>query len=159
MKPLLPLLVLATLAAVASSRGQASLGDETTLLKRPTPPSAATASSGPKKPLEASLSSEEKGKSSASSTTSFPTSTPKVYVHFTDEGATKGEKLRVTWIAEAAKGFPKDKKLTENAGTLPGPGTFGTYYLPVKGLPAGKYRMDLSENDKLAKSIAFTITP
>lgn len=161
MKKLLPItLLLATFACTQSGWAQAQFPEASSGIKRPTPtPGAAAATTATsKKPFEASLSSDEKGKSSARSATSFPAATKKIYVHFEDDLAVKGDKLRVVWIAEDAKPYPKGKKITENASTMPGPGTIGSYYLPADGLPAGKYDAQLSVNGKVVKDLKFAVT-
>jgi hypothetical protein len=167
------LLLLATFATMASAEAQMNgvtpsqtpAGDSATdaavaamsTIKRPRADTPAPAS-GPAKPLEASLSKDEKGQST---TTTFASDSPKIYLQWSDAGATKGEKLRVVWIAESTAGSStKNKKLTESAGTLPGPGSYGSFFLkePAGGFAVGKYRVDLYENAKLAKTLKFTVT-
>lgn len=160
MKQSLSLLLLATFACVAPGLAQQTAEDAANagFLKRPKPsPSVAATTAHLNKPLEASLSDSGKGKSSAPSMESFPATTEKIYVNFTHEGATKGQKLQVAWIADDAKGLAKHKTLTTSSGTLPGPGATGSYYLPGKGLPTGKYRVDVSEDGKVVKSLKFAV--
>ena len=173
-RPIL-LLIVSTFAATVSGRAQqsqsilntssgnnaASTVNVTSGIRRPTPaPTAAAAQavSGPKKPLQALLTKEDKGKAPVSS---FASSTPKIYLEWNDESATKGEKLRVVWIAEDAAAFAgKNKKLSEDTTTLPGAGAYGQFYLssPAGGFPVGKYRADLYEDTKVSKSLKFTVT-
>ncbi len=130
-------------------------------IRRPIPAPVAAGeakASGPKKPLEATLSTDDKGKSP---TTTFAASTAKIYLHYQDDSAAKGEKLRAVWIAEDAAGFStKNKKLNENSTILPGPGAYGSFFLPSSNgaFPVGKYRAELYDGDKLAKSLKFTVT-
>lgn len=170
------LLLIFTFAALASSHAQknapirnAPTGNSATDeavnsmggIRRPTPaptPTAAQAAAGPKKPLEALLTNQDKGKTPVSS---FTASTPKIYLVYTDESATKGDKLRVVWVAEDVPAFAsKNKKLTEGSTILPGAGAYGQFYLPSSsgGFPAGKYRADLYQGAKVSKSLKFTVT-
>ena len=169
MKRFTSLLLFATFAVVTSAGAQSktapsggSATDEAvgsiSGIKRPTSTPAAATASGPKKGLLANLSKDEKGKEL---TTVFPASIPKIYLHFTDDSATKGENLKVVWIAESAAGIStKNKSLHEASEVMPGPGTFGTLNLsaPSGGLPVGKYRADLYEGGKLSKTLKFTVT-
>ena len=174
MKLIPSLLLLATLAVVTPLAAQQTPGttpspgsnatddvvNTMSGIKRPTqkPATTAVTSSGPKKGLEANLSRDEKGKEA---TSTFAASTPKIYLHFTDDSATKGEKLKAVWIAESAVGIStKNKKLTEVSETLPGPGAVGSFNLPAanNGFPVGKYRVELFEGSKLARTLKFTIT-
>lgn len=171
MKPLISLLCLATFTVVTSVRAQSGLpptgGSSTddavgsiSTIKRPTTKAApaAAATTGPKKGLEANLSKDEKGKEAAST---FAAATPKIYVHFTDDSATKGEKLKAVWIAENVAGVStKNKKVTEGTEVMPGPGATGAFNMVSagSGFPVGKYRVELYEGSKLAKSLKFTVT-
>jgi hypothetical protein len=124
-------------------------------IRRPTPAPGSSVASG--KPLAASLATDAKGNSP---TTNFPSTIPKIYLAWTDGTGTKGEKLRVVWIAEDAAGIStKNKKLTEGSETLPGPGSVGTFYLPAPkgGFPVGKYRVEMYEDSKLAKTLRFSV--
>ena len=155
------LLLVATFAAVASTQAQVQDATVSSGIHRATPspsPGAQTATAGPAKPFEASLTADAKAKSSASSVGSFPASTQKIYMHFEDDAAKKGDKIRVVWTAEDAKPYPKNKKVTENSGSLPGPNAIGSYYLPADGLPVGRYNVAVSVNDKVLKTFNFTVT-
>ncbi len=129
-------------------------------IHRPTPAptkTSAAVASGPKKPLEVSLSKDAKEKGPE---TAFPAATTKIYLHYDAPSAVKGEKLHVVWIAEDAKGIStKNKKLTESNVVLPGPVSNGDFYLPASatGFPVGKYRAEVYEDGKLFKSLKFTI--
>jgi hypothetical protein len=172
MKRFTSLLLLAAFTAIASAHAQmggpsGSGGGNATddavssisQIRRPTTPTPAPANqSGPKKPFEATLATDAKGKSPA---TVFAATTPKIYLLWKDDSAIKGEKLRAVWVGEDVVGMSsKNKKLTEGTETMPGPGANGDFYLPAssKGFPAGKYRVDLYEGTKLAKSLKFTVT-
>ena len=88
----------------------AGLGDDTTLLHRPTPPpSASSSSSAPKekKPITAILTKEEKGKTNM--TTFTPSDT--VRLLWQDPTGAKGDKIRVVWYAvDTGKVFPKKQE-------------------------------------------------
>lgn len=155
----LTLLLIFTAFAVAQPGQAQEVAAPTTLLHPPSTPTPAPAKAGPAKPLEAVLSMDEKGKQPA---TAFPASAPKIYLHFTDDGATKGEQLRVVWVAEEVKYYKgRNKKVTEFTQTLPGPGANGTFFLPppngLATIPAGKYRADIYLAGKLAKSLKFAV--
>lgn len=157
---LLPILLLAaTCAFTHSGQAQANFDSPSSGIRRPTPtPGPGVASAADlKKPFEASLSSDAKAKSSDKSVTSFSSSTEKIYVHFFDN-ATKGDKIQVTWVALDAKPYPKNKKVTSNSSVMPGPGTIGSYYLPAKDLPVGKYAAQVTINGKPVKTLNFTVT-
>lgn len=160
MKRLTLLLCLATFAAVATSRAQmAEDSNSISGIKRPVPSASATPAAdtkGPKKPLEATLALDEKGKKTAMT---FAASTPKIYLQWKDDSATKGEKIRAVWVAESAAPFSKNQKLTENDQTLPGPGAFGSFFVPAPegGFPVGKYHVALYEGDKLVKTLLFSV--
>jgi hypothetical protein len=156
------LLVVATCVSLASVHAQSATDEAVSSISSIRRPTAATPApgnaSGPKKPLEASLSTDEKGKSP---TTTFASNTPKIYLQWKDDSAVKGEKLRVVWFAEHAEGFSgRNKKLSEGTETLPGPGAFGLFYLPEssRGFPPGTYRAELFVAGKLAKTLPFTVT-
>ncbi len=122
----------------------------------PTPANNTTAAkvAGPKKPLTAMLGKDSTGKGS---TTTFASSDPSVYCVWKAETAMKGEKVRVAWYSEGGK----DKKLTENTQAIPGAGSAGGsahIEKPAGGFPVGKYRADVYDDGKLAKSLKFTIT-
>ena len=120
----------------------------------PTPASSSAAASGPRKPITASLGKDGSGKGSM---TAFASSDPSIYCVWKAETGTKGEKVRVAWYSDGAKG----KKLTENTQTIPGAGSIsGSAHIekPATGFPAGKYRADVYDDGKLAKSLPFTIT-
>lgn len=145
----------------AAAPQPASFGDGDTLLRRPTPtPAAASAKTDPKekKPLTATLGKDNTGKESM---TTFASSDPKIYLVWKAETGVKGEKVRVAWIAEDTGGtIPKNKKLTEGTQTIPATGSINaTSFIekPAGGFPAGKYRVDVYDDGKLAKSLKFTI--
>ena len=123
----------------------------------PQPTPAKAAPPGEKKPLEASLTRDDKGKEV---TTAFTTADAKVFLQWRDPSAAKGDKINVAWIAEDTHGvFPKNKKVTESSQTAAGPGAYGSLYItaPSGGLPPGKYRADVYDGSKLAKSVKFTV--
>ena len=162
MKLFASLLFLAAFAVAVPVHGQDPTADDLysiSGIKRPTasptPAGAAKTAPGPKKPLDAMLCKDKDGKSAAM--TFAPSET--VYLHYMNDSATKGDKLRVSWVAEDAAGLSKNKKLTENTQVMPGPGVAGNFYLPpaAGGFPVGKYHVDLYNGDKLAKSLKFTV--
>ena len=123
----------------------------------PQPTPAKEAPPGEKKPLEASLTKDDKGKEAA---TAFTTADSKIFLQWRDPGAAKGDKISVSWFAEDTHGvFPKNKKVTESSQTAAGPGAYGSLYItaPSGGLPPGKYRADVYDGSKLAKSLKFTV--
>ena len=108
---------------------------------------------GPKQPLTATLGKDNSGKGS---TTTFASSDPKIYLVWKAETGTKGEKVHISWYSEGAK----SKKLTDATQTVPGDGSIsGSSYIekPAGGFPAGKYRVDVSDDGKPANSIRFTV--
>ena len=170
MKRLTFLLLVAAIPALATSHAQmgpssgGSTTDEavssiSTIRRNSTPtPAPANAASGPKKPLSAVLATDDKG---TNPTTTFSASTPEIFLDWKDDGAIKGQTLRVVWIAEQAVGISsKNKKLTQGEEKLPGPGAFGKFYLPQPkgGFPVGNYRAELYVENKLATSLRFAIT-
>ncbi len=162
MKSLAAVLILATCTATLAfsagsaptSNDPASFGDQYTPIRRSTPKPDSSAAPKEKVPITAALSKDAAGKQGA---TTFNSTDPTIYCVWKAETATKGEKVRVAWFAVAGK----DKKLTENTQTIPGTGSIsGSGHLekPAGGFPAGKYRVDVYDDAKLAKSLTFVIT-
>jgi hypothetical protein len=163
MKRFTVLLLLAAFTTITSGYAQTNSATDDAVssistIRRPSKatPTPANAS-GPKKPLEASLT---KAKNDKNPTTAFATSIPQIYLQWEDDSAVKGEKLRVVWTEEEAAGKTKNRKISEGEETMPGPGSVGSFFLsaPSGGFPAGKYRADLYEAGKLAKTLQFTVT-
>lgn len=148
-------------APAPSGQGQpASFGDDG-MLHRPTPkPEASPAASNPKtkQPLTVSLGKDNTGKENL---TTFASSDPKIYLVWKAETGTKGEKVHTAWYAVDTGGaISKNKKLTENTQTIPGTGSVSaSSYIekPAGGFPAGTYRVDVSDDGKLVKSLKFTV--
>src|ERR1700726_3729652 len=93
-------------------------------------------------------------------TTTFATDTPKVFAMFKTVGVQKGDKIRGVWIAEnVGSAAPANSKIDEKALTLEGDTDDGVFSLskPTKGWPAGKYRLEIYANDKLATTVKFTV--
>ncbi len=164
MKRCIPFLLLAIFSGLAGNKVSAQSsappsGPSTTDdvvssisgIKRPTPTPAA-ANTGPKRGVQATLTTDPKGETPM---TSFSSTTPKIYLRWTDDSAVKGHNLRIVWYSAA-----KNKKLSEDSKTLPGPNSFGEAFLiqPSGGFPPGKYRVSLYEDNKLSKSVLFTVT-
>ena len=166
MKPLASLLLVGIAAfgtntVFAQGNGNPNLGQgqaPTGLFGHtPVPTPAKAAPPGEKKPMAASLTKDDKGKEV---TTAFTTADPKIFLQWSDPSATKGDKVSVSWFAEDTHGvFPKNKKVTESSQTAAGPGAYGSLYItaPSGGLPPGKYRADVYDGSKLAKSLKFTV--
>lgn len=138
----------------------AGFGDDASLLHRPTPTPAAQTPVDPKnkKPLTATLGKDNTGKNSV---TTFAPNDPKIYLVWKDDTGAKGDKVRIAWFAENTGGaVSKNKKLTEATQIVPGAGSFGSSYLlmPSGGFPVGKYRVDVYDGTKLAKSLKFVVT-
>ena len=158
MKRFLVLLFLATFTAVAADQaraqnnGPSSTDDAVSSISSIKRPKPTPASAGPKKGLQVTLTSEEKGDTSMGS---FSSTTPKIYLRWNNDSGAKGETIRAEWY-----GGSKGKKLSENTQTMPGPSATGQFYLaePAGGFPAGKYSVKVYDGTKLAKSMTFTIT-
>ena len=93
-------------------------------------------------------------------TTTFATDTPKVFAMFKTVGAQNGDKIRGVWIAEnVGSAAPANSKIDEKTLTMEGDTEDGALSLskPTKGWPAGKYRLEIYANDKLATTVKFTI--
>ena len=77
-----------------------------------------------------------------------------------DRAGAKGDRIQVSWVAEAVDGIPKDRSLSEEAETLPGDGPFrSSFHLsPAKAaLPLGIYRANLYKNTTLVRTLKFTV--
>ena len=149
-------------APAPASQGQpAGFGAEDTLLHRPTPTPAASvapSASKTKQPLTATLGKDNTGKANL---TTFASSDPKIYLVWKAETGIKGEKVHIAWYAVDTGGaISKNKKLTEATQTIPATGSIsGSSYIekPASGFPAGTYRVDVSDDGKLVKSLKFTV--
>jgi hypothetical protein len=91
---------------------------------------------------------------------SFLADVPKLYAFFRTSGIEKGEKLRGIWIAEdVGDAAPKETKIDEATITADDDNFYGAFSLskPTKGWPAGRYRVDIYVDDKLATSVNFSV--
>ena len=168
MKLFASFLFVGTFAAVTSIQAQGMPGqpptgggnsatqdmvDSMSGIHRPTPTPGTTSSKKATGPLDAGLFKDAKGKSA---TTTFGVNDT-VYLVSTNVMANKGDKLAATWYEE--KGG-KSKKLTESGSPAPNTGVFNpSYNLPPAkgGSPVGNYRVDLSVNNKVVKSMKFAV--
>ena len=146
--------------------GQAQVAEDTPgmfghtpIPKGGAPAAASPGAKGPvaKVPLTASLAKDEKGKQPASV---FSKSDPEICLKWTGGMGSKGDKVRVVWVAVDTGGaITKNKKLTESSMTLAEMGQPGSSYIsaPKGGFPAGSYRVDVYEGSKVSKSLKFTV--
>lgn len=82
--------------------------------------------------------------------TEFPEGTPRVVVHYVWDGARPGLRVDARWLREAAM-------LAENHLVLQTVSGFGVF--SVGPLPAGSYRLELSEDGRAVTEIPFRIVP
>ena len=92
--------------------------------------------------------------------TSLAPDTPKIFAIFKTKGLQKGDQLRGVWIAEdVGSAAPANSKIGEKTLALDEDTDDGDFSVskPTKGWPAGKYRLEIYVNDKLATTEKFTI--
>ena len=154
------LLFLAAFGLAATSTAFGQVSDSTVYgpgsLHKSTPspsPGSSAGSVASGKPLEANLS---RAKDGTVAVTTFTKSDKAIYLAWRDGLSTKGEVLRAVWNTEKNGVAKKQFESTETAG---GPGAYGSFSLfaPATGFPAGKYRVDLYDGPKKAKSLEFTV--
>lgn len=107
--------------------------------------------------LTAVLSTDAEGKHSG---VDFTQNDKRIFLVWQDRTGSKGDRIRVSWVAEAVDGIPKDRPLSEESETLPGAGPFkSSFFLsPAKAtLPLGTYRADLYKNTTLVRVLRFAV--
>jgi len=93
-------------------------------------------------------------------TTTFASTTPKLYAIFKTEGAKTGDKIRGVLIAEDVGDVaPANTKVLETILDIEGDTEAGDFNFdkPTNGWPVGKYRVEIYVNDELATAAKFTI--
>ncbi len=98
-------------------------------------------------------------KTSTTSDSAFNMNTPEIFVTFGLSNVPVGDKIKGAWVCEESKEAPPNYEI-DAATIVIGPGVNnGNFSLtkPTKGWPAGKYRVDLYWNDKVAESVKFTV--
>ena len=93
-------------------------------------------------------------------TTTFASTTPKLYAIFKTEGAKAGDKIRGVLIAEDVGDVaPANTKVLETILDVEGDTEAGDFSFskPTNGWPVGKYRVEIYLNDELATTAKFTI--
>ncbi|MEI6536982.1 MAG: hypothetical protein WCN98_16685 [Verrucomicrobiaceae bacterium] len=95
-------------------------------------------------------------------TTAFTADAPKIYAFYIGDALKTGDKINGVWIVEdAGAAAPKETKIDEAVViTAETPTDHGAFALskPTAGWPVGKYRVEISVNDKLAETLKFTIS-
>ena len=94
-------------------------------------------------------------------TTSFAPEVAKIYAVYSSEAVKAGDKLRAVWIAEdVGQAAPKGTKVDESTVTADrdNPSDAFSVSKPAKGWSLGRYKVELYCNDKLAQTLAFTIS-
>ena len=100
------------------------------------------------------------GKEGGEITSAFDTDVPKIYARWQGEHLEKGDKIRAVWIAEdVGEVAPKNYAIDEASTTANGPRASGTFTLskPDKGWPAGQYRLEIYDGDRLGGTARFTV--
>ena len=122
----------------------------------PVPTPAKAAAPGVKKPLEATLATDEKGGGAG---TTFAKGDAKIYLLVKDVTGVKGDQIRAVWVADdTGRALTKGRKPNDFTQTLTRPGQPTTFYTAVSGgFPPGKYHADVYENSTLVKSLKFTV--
>jgi hypothetical protein len=92
--------------------------------------------------------------------TVFLPDTPKIYILYRIADAAQGTRLKSVWYAEKVEGFVANAKLA-NLSSQTGAGSrfMGSFSCnkPPQGWWPGLYRVELSINDKPAKTVAFRV--
>ena len=91
--------------------------------------------------------------------TSFSQTTPKIFVFYMMADAVKGTRVKAAWIADKVDGYDPNNKFDESNATSPGGTYWGAFSYPRPGAawPLGQYRVDLSVDGKVVKSVKFKI--
>ena len=106
--------------------------------------------------LNVTLSTKEKGPAM----TEFTASEAAIVASFKGDKLAKGDKVRVDWIVESAKGMATPNKVVyQNSQEAKGSNTYGSSSLnkPAGGWPLGKYRADIYVNNAKAASVRFSV--
>lgn len=93
-------------------------------------------------------------------TTTFPVDQPAIHLVVTVANAPSDTKVKSVWTAvDVGSMAPANTKLDEAAVTLDASGTAHfTLSIPTSGVwPAGKYKADVYLNDKLDRTLEYTI--
>jgi hypothetical protein len=127
---------------------------EATLARSPS-----TEPAAPAQPVKFAL--EVSGERDGAAQTEFRSDAPNIFVHWAGQDLPMHSVVRVAWVAEdvgdlAPANFVVDQ--TETEITRPDFTARFTLSRPADGWAAGKYRVDLFLDDKLAQSVRVTIT-
>ena len=118
----------------------------------------APAATAAKSTLQVTLAKDEKGKNP---TTSFTSADNAIYLHYQGADLKKGDKITAVWyIVDAGKGIKKNAKVSEGTQEANRNGAEGYFNLnkPAAGLPAGKWRVEVSLNGAKVGSYPFTVS-
>jgi hypothetical protein len=92
--------------------------------------------------------------------TIFRPDTPKIFILYRIADATQDTRLRAIWYAEKVESFAPNAKLADqSAKTGAGKQFMGSFACnkPPQGWWPGLYRVELSINDRAAKTVTFRV--
>jgi hypothetical protein len=93
-------------------------------------------------------------------TKKFTTDAPQIYAFYVGLALKEGDELKGAWLADdVGDAAPKNSKIGEasiKAKTATDSGAF-SLSKPTNGWPPGKYRIEISVNDKVVEKLKFTI--
>ncbi len=92
--------------------------------------------------------------------TVFSPTVPKIYVIYMLADAEKGDKIKIVWIAEKVEGVDPNSKMGERELPIQQAGSFmgaTSYPKPASGWPLGTYRVELSIDGKIDKTLTFKV--
>jgi len=119
------------------------------ILKSITPP-------GGKKLLRAALALDKDTRP----TKKFTTDAPQIYAFYVGLSLKEGDELKGAWLADdVGDAAPKNSKIGEASIKAKSATDSGAFSLskPTNGWPPGKYRIEISVNDKVVEKLRFTI--
>jgi hypothetical protein len=92
-------------------------------------------------------------------TTNFPADQQVIHLLASVAEAPAGTRVKVAWIAvDVGSAAPANTRISEAEARVEGAATIDfTLSRPANGWPAGRYRTDIYLNDRLDRSVAFTV--
>lgn len=93
-------------------------------------------------------------------TKKFTTDAPQIYAFYVGLALTEGDTLKGAWLADdVGDAAPKNSKIGEASIKAKSATDSGAFSLskPTNGWPPGKYRIEISVNDKVVEKLKFTI--